>query len=336
MYKKYFWAFFILAVIILVGTVGYWIIGEGNYSLFDGLYMTIITIATIGYGETIDLTGNIGGRTFTIFIALAGIGVLAYMVTNLTATVVEGELTKSFRRRRMERIARKARGHYIVCGMGWVSIHIIHELRETNRPYVIIETDKNKIDEDLEMLPGSVIVEGDATDNDTMIKAGIEDASGVFAVTSDDNQNVVICLTAKQMNRSARVVAQCNETKNLNKINRAGADAVVAPGYISGMRMASEMIRPTVVDFLDKMLRGRDENLRVEEIGISPSFSGKPLSALNLNKYSRTLLLAVKRGENWVYNPSRDSYIIESENKLVIMTTPDERNSLVKDIEEYE
>lgn len=334
MYKKYYWAFSILAVIILVGTVGYWIIGEGNYSLFDGLYMTVITIATIGYGETIDLTGNIGGRTFTIIIALAGIGVLAYMMTNLTATVVEGELTKSFRRRKMEKIAKKAKGHYIICGMGWVSLHIINELKETKRPYVIIEIDKNKIDEDLELVPGSVIIEGDATDNDSLTRAGIETASGIFAVTSDDNQNVVICLTAKQMNRAVRVVAQCNETKNLNKINRAGADAVVAPGYISGMRMASEMIRPTVVDFLDKMLRGRDENLRVEEVAIPRAFIGKTLSAIDFTKYPRTLLLAINKGEDWVYNPSRNEYIIEPDNKLIIMTTPQERVIIEHDFED--
>jgi voltage-gated potassium channel len=130
-----------------------------------------------------------------------------------------------------------------------------------------------------------------------------------------------------------RVVAQCNETKNLNKINRAGADAVVAPGYISGMRMASEMIRPTVVDFLDKMLRGRDENLRVEEVAIPLAFIGKTLSAIDLTKYPRTLLLAVKKGEDWVYNPSRNDYIIEPDNKLIIMTTPQERVTIEQDFE---
>jgi voltage-gated potassium channel len=333
MYKKFYVSFSLLAFIILVGSIGYWLIGEGNYSLFDGLYMTIITIATIGYGETIDLTGNIGGRTFTIFIALAGIGVLAYIMTNLTATVVEGELTKSFRRRRMERIAQKAAGHYIICGMGWSSLHIINELKDTKRPYIIIETDKNKIDADLELAPGSVIIEGDPTDNDTLIKAGIQQASGVFAVTGDDNQNVVICLTAKQLNHAVRLVAQCNETKNMNKINRAGADSVVSPGFISGMRMASEMIRPTVVDFLDKMLRGRDENLRVEEVSIPPSFVFKALSTLNLNKYPRTLLLAIKKGDKWVYNPSRTEYVLEPGDTLIIMTTPQDRYNIEKDFE---
>lgn len=334
MYKKYIWCLVLLAVIIIAGAIGYWYLGKGEYSFFDGVYMTVITITTIGFGEIIDLSGNIGGRVFTIFIALSGIGVLAYIITNVTANVVEGELTKSFRRRRMERSAKKTRGHYIVCGIGWAGLHIVNELIETKRPHIIVDADKSKIDKSLGIMPDEIFIEGDATDNDILIKAGIVRASGLFAVTGDDNQNLVICLTAKQLNPAIRVVAQCNEMKNLNKMSRAGADAVVSPGYISGMRMASEMIRPTVVNFLDKMLRGRDENLRVEEIGMPRSFVGKALSTLNLKKYPRTLLLAINKGGEWEYNPSRDDYIIQPENKLIIMTTPDERNNLENDVEE--
>ena len=334
MYKKYIWCIIILFAIVVLGAAGYWFISGGRFSYFDCLYMTIITITTIGYSEIIDLSGNIAGRIFTVFIALAGIGVLAYMLTSLTATVVEGELTKSFRRRRMEKIANKAKGHYVICGMGWTGMHVVHELQETKRPHVIVDISKDKINRNLETMPNEIFIEGDATDNDTLLKAGIERASGLFAVTGDDNQNVVICLTAKQLNRSVRIVAQCNEIKNLDKMTRAGADAVVSPGYISGLRMASEMIRPTVVDFLDKMLRGRDDKLRVEEVGMPSSLVGKALSALNLKKYPRTLLLAVKKGEKWVYNPSRDGYLIEPDNKLIIMTTPEERCDLENEVED--
>jgi len=335
MYKKYSWCVIILAVIVTVGTFGYWLLSGGGYPFFDYIYMTVITITTIGFGEVIDLAGNTAARVFTIFIALSGIGVLAYIITNLTATIVEGALTKSFRRRRMEKIAKKANGHYIVCGMGWAGLHIVQELRETKRPHVIIDISQSKIDKSLETISGEVFIEGDATDNDTLLKAGIERASGLFAVTGDDNQNLVICLSARQLNSELRVVAQCNEMRNVEKIKKAGADAVVSPGYISGMRIASEMIRPTVVNFLDKMMRGRDENLRVEEVVIPKSFVGKTLSALNLKQYPRTLLLAVKKGDDWVYNPSRSDFIIESDNKIIVMTTPEERcdleNGLGKD-----
>jgi voltage-gated potassium channel len=221
MRNKYIWSGIFLIAIIAVGTVGYWLIGGGEYPLFDCLYMTIITIATIGYGEVIDIAGNIGARAFTMFIAIAGIGVLAYLVTNFTALIVEGELTKSFRRRRMEKLAAKARDHYIICGVGWAGLHIINELRETKRSHVIIDVNRTKLDKSLETMPGEVFIEGDATDNDTLLKAGIERAGGVFAVTGDDNQNLVICLTARQLNPEVRVVAQCNETKNMEKIRKA-------------------------------------------------------------------------------------------------------------------
>jgi voltage-gated potassium channel len=328
MYKKFLWAALILVVIIIVSTFGYWLIGRPNYPFIDYLYMTVITIATIGYGEIIDLTGNTAGRVFTIFVALFGIGVLAYIITNLTATVVEGQLTKSFRRRRMEKFAEKARGHYIICGMGWTGLHIVQELQETKRPHVIVDMSQNKIDKSLEMFSKAVFIEGDATDNDTLIKAGIEKASGLFAVTGDDNQNLVICLSAKQLNPGLRIIAQCNETRNQEKMKKAGADAIVSPGYISGMRMASEMIRPTVVSFLDRMMRGRDEALRVEEIAIPQSYAGKPFSSLNLKKYPRTLIMAVKKGDEWIYNPSRNDCIIDSGDKIIVMTTPEERQDL--------
>jgi voltage-gated potassium channel len=333
MRNKWFWSGILLLAVVLIGTFGYWLFGQGDFSLFDCLYMVVITIATIGYGETIDIAGNVGARTFTMFIAVAGIGVLAYLVTNLTAAIVEGELTKSFRRRRMEKLAARARDHYIVCGVGWAGLHIINELRETKRSHVIIDVDRTRVDKNLETMPGEVFIEGDATDNDTLLKAGIDRAAGVFAVTGDDNQNLVICLTARQLNPEVKVVAQCNETKNMEKIRKAGADAVVSPGYISGMRMASEMVRPTVVTFLDKMLRGKDETLRVEEVLVPPSFAGKTLSALDWQHYPRTLLLAVKKAEDWVYNPSRRDYVLGTDNTLIVMTTPEERRELEKNLE---
>ena len=335
MNKKYIWGGIVLAIIIVIGTIGYWFIGGGQYSFLDCLYMTVITITTIGYSEIIDFSGSIAGRVFTIFIALSGIGMLAYMLTSLTATIVEGELTASFRRRRMEKTAKKAQGHYIVCGMGWAGLYIVNELRDTKRDHVIIDIDKAKINNNLGTMSNETFIEGNATDNNILLKAGIEKANGLFAVTGDDNQNIVICLKAKQLNHEVRLVSQCNEMKNLDTMNRVGADAVVSPGYISGMRMAAEMIRPTVVDFLDKMLRDRDVNLRVEEVGVPSHLVGKALlSAINFKKYRHTLLLAIKEGEKWVYNPPRDSYVLVPGNRLIIMTTPEERKELERDMKE--
>lgn len=326
-YRRFVWAGVILIAIILIGTVGYWFIGGGQYSFVDTLYMTVITITTIGFAEIIDLSGSVGGRIFTIFIAVSGVGTMAYIVTNLTALIVEGQLTESFRRRRMEKIAGSYKDHYIVCGLGRVGCYIANELRATRRPHVVVDVNKSSVGSCLESLPDEVFIEGDATDSDTLLKAGVEKAAGLFAVAGDDNQNLVVSLTAKQLNPKLRVVARVNDMRNSQKMKKAGADAVVSPCAIGGLRMASEMVRPTVVSFLDTMLRDTGMNLRVEELPVPESLVGRPISALNLKRCSHALLLAVKTGDNWVYNPS-ESYVIAQKNTLVFMTTPEGRDEL--------
>jgi voltage-gated potassium channel len=328
-YRKFVWAGAILLAIILIGTVGYWFIGGRQYSFVDTLYMTVITITTIGFQEVIDLSGNPGGRIFTIFIAISGIGIMAYIVTNLTALIVEGELTKSFRRRKMEKIAGNYRGHYIICGLGRVGCYIANELHATKRPHVLVDINKNNIEGSLESINDEVFIEGDATDSHTLLKAGVENAAGLFAVTADDNQNLVVSLTAKQLNPRLKVVARCNDIRNSERTKKAGADAVVSPTAIGALRMASEMVRPTVVSFLDIMLRDREKNLRVEELPVPESFVGQPISALNLKRFSRSLLLAVKTAKDWVYNPP-ENYVINQNNTLVVMTTPEERDELAR------
>jgi voltage-gated potassium channel len=327
-YRKFVWAGAILLAILLIGTVGYWFIGGRQYSFVDTLYMTIITISTIGFGEIIDLSGNTVGRIFTIFIAVSGVGVLLYFITNLTALIVEGKLTESFRRRRMEKTAGNSSDHYIVCGVGRVGFHIVSELHATNRRLVVVDTDKEKAERCLELFRDQAFIEGDATNSETLLKAGIEKARGLFAVTGDDNQNLVVSLTAKQLNPNLRVVARCNEVGNSQKMRKAGADAIVSPTSIGGLRMASEMVRPTVVSFLDTMLRDREKGLRIEELRVPQSFVGKSISALDLNRYPHVVLLAVRTGEDWVYRPSQN-HVIAHDSTLVFVTTPEEREKLV-------
>jgi voltage-gated potassium channel len=330
--RRFIWAGIALLAVLVFGSFGYWLIGGRQYSFIDVLYMTIITISTIGFTEVIDMSANPAGRVFTIFVALGGIGTLAYIITNVTALVVEGELRDTFRRRRMEKKARNSKGHYIVCGVGWVGSHIVNELCSTKRPYVIVDINKDRIEKVGRVTTEEIVIEGDATENETLLKAGIEQAKGVFAVTGNDNHNLVISLTAKQLNPGVKVVARCNETSNEAKMRKAGANAVVSPGYIGGLRMASEMIRPTVVSFLDIMLRDRDSNLRVEEVAIPDSLAGKTISELNLGKHRHLLLLAIRSGEDWLYNPPADCATKQG-CTLVVMTTPEDRAALEKDFQ---
>lgn len=228
----------------------------------------------------------------------------------------------------MEKKAAKYKGHYIICGMGGLGCHIANELCATKRPLVAIDININDIEDTPEIFQqDGAFIAGDATDNNTLLKAGVEQARGIFAVTGDDNQNLVVSLTAKQLNPHIRVVSRCNEVKNTEKMKKAGADAVVSPTFIGGLRMASEMIRPTVVSFLDIMLRDKQKNLRVEEVSVPESFFGKAISALNLKHYPHILLLAIKTEGDWIYNPP-SNYIINPQSTLIFMATPEGRQEL--------
>ena len=326
-YKKFLGAGIALLGVLLIGTMGYWFIGQRQYSLVDCFYMTFITIATIGYGEIIDMSHNPAGRIFTVFVAISGIGVATYILTNLTAFMVEGEMTETFRRRKMEKSIKTLRRHYIVCGVEGVGFHVLNELSETKRPHVIVDIDRERIDKTLETFHEELFIQGDATDSDTLLASGIKEAAGLFAVTGDDNMNLVISLTAKQLNPQIKVVARCRDLKNVEKMKKAGADAVVSPTFIGGLRMASEMVRSTAVSFLDTMLRDKEKNLRVEEMIVSESLAGRPISALNLREYPNILLLAVKTEGDWIYNPSAD-YTMKLWDTLIFMTTPEERDKL--------
>ena len=317
----------LLLLIIAAGTTGYWFIGARHYSLVDCLYMTFITITTIGFSEIIDMSGNPGGRLFTIVVAISGISTATYIFTNLTAFMVEGELNKAFRRRKMEKLIRKLRAHYIICGVEGVGAYVVRELAETKRPYVMVDIDKEHIEKLVETFHDALFVEGDATDGDTLMATGITGAKGLFAATGDDNVNLVISLTAKQLNPELRVVAGCKDLKNMEKLRKVGTDAVVSSTSIGGMRMASEMVRSTVVSFLDTMLRDKEKNLRIEEITAPPTFTGKPLSDLLIRNRPHILLLAVKTEDGWVYNPP-ETYSLKLGDILIFLTTPEERSEL--------
>jgi voltage-gated potassium channel len=312
---------------LLTGTVGYWFIGEERYDFVDCLYMTVITITTIGFTEVIDLRGEPFNELFTMFIAFTGIGSTTFIFSNFTALIIEGELKNTFRRRKMEKKVSNYTGHYIICGVGRVGKHIFRELHSTGRLAVCIEKDPGILKEVLENFPDAVAIEGDADVEDILLKAGIKNAKGLFAATGDDNQNLVISLTAKYLNPAIRVVARCLDAVNQTKMKKAGADSVITENFIAGMRMASEMVRPTVVSFLDRMLADRDENLRVEEIVLHEKYTGMSIADLELNEFPDTLVLAVASGEDWIYNP-KGHHQVKLGSKLVVITNPEERARL--------
>lgn len=324
----------IIVAVVVIGTVGFKIIGGSEKSMLDALYMTAITITTVGYGDVIGLDNKPLGKLFTIVYVFLGAGTIAYLFTTLAAYIIEGELRRVFRRRKMEKRIAKMKGHYIVCGIGMVGLYVVHEMYLTKRPFIAIDNDETKLDVFKANNINADLVVGDATENEILWKAMIEHAQGLYATTDSDNDNIVISLTARQLNPSLRIVSRCNDTKNIDKLKRAGADSVVALNFIGGLRMASEMIRPHVTSFLDMMLRDKYSPMRVEEVHIpadSP-FVGKPVKEIDFKTIGNIMLISARKpsGE-WVYNPYPDT-VVEKEMSLIIIATPQEKELLVEHV----
>ena len=314
-----------LVAVFVVGTAGYRLLGGAQYSWTDCFYMTFITIATIGFSEVVDVSRYEYGRLFTVFIGMAGMGGLGYLLSTVTAFMLEGEFGEARRRKKMEKKIAQLNGHYIVCGVGLVGRNVAHDLEKDGLTSVIIDGDLKTLELYLEAHPSQLYLHGDATDNDVLLAAGVMRAKGVFAVAHEDSSNLVISLSAKQLNPNLRVVARCHDLKNADKTRRAGADEVISPDFSGGLRIVSAMVRPNVMSFLDEMLKS-DSNLRMEEIQIPDSLTNQPLSTLYQgNKDSR--VLAIQRDKTWQLNPL-SSHLLQDQDVLMVMTTPDGRRRI--------
>ena len=325
-FRLLYFAIFGMFAVHVLGTVGYMYLTEGKYSWFDCFYMTFITVATIGFGEIIDMTSNQPARIFTVVIGILGAGNLSMLFSVVTVALLETDLNGNLQRKRMEKQIKKLKGHYILCGFGRVGRNIAQELISTNRHFVAIDEERSVLEDYKDKNPGLLYLQGDASDDDTLLASDIEDAKGVFAVTGDDSRNLMIVITAKQLKPEVRVVARCHETRNIEKMRKAGADAIVSPDFTGGMRIASAMIRPHVVSFLDEMLKSQN-NLRVEEIPVPAGFIPKPIGSLRLRSNNYVLLAARERNGNWQFNPD-ESFLIKPGFMLIAMASPAGRQEI--------
>ena len=314
----------VMLVVMALATCAFYYSARGTVSWSDALYMTMITVTTVGYGEIVPLD-TFGMRMLAGLVAILGFGTLTFLFTSLTVFFLENDIDYNLRRRRMEKQMRKLQGHYIVCGFGRVGRNVATELMNTNRHFVAIDPEEARFEENKERCPGMLWLHGDASDDDHLAAANIDEARGVFAVTGDDSRNLMIVITAKQLNPNVRVVARCQEVRNMRKMQKAGADSIVSPDFTGGMRIASAMIRPHVVGFLDEMLKS-DKRLRLEEVPVPDDFPDTPVQKLRLRS-PEYVLLAVREAHDWVFNPPQD-YLLRHGQTIITMASPAGRQEL--------
>ena len=317
----------IVAGVLVVGTAGYRIISHGASSWIDCLYMVVITVATIGYGEIVPMDHSPGGRIFTMFIALFGIGVITYVMSTVTQAAVDGDLQRRWRRRKMQKAVDELGGHFLVCGWSALAPQIMRELRLTQRAFVAVVMDRAAVEREMGDDAPLLMIEGDPTDDDVLRRAGVERSAGLFAADDEDHTNIVSCMSARGIKPDLKIVATVRDARNSAKMKKAGANSVVSPITIGALRMSSEMVRPSVVTFLDVMLRDKDRNLRIEDIRVGTGGAGKTISSLQFERFENSVLLAARRGESWVFKPKSD-YALVSGDDLIFMTNPDERQRL--------
>jgi voltage-gated potassium channel len=313
------------AVIMVIGTIGYWIVSGEKATVIDCAYMTLITVTTIGYGEVIDMSASPGGRVFTMVIGFLGVANIFYMTSKMTAFIVESDLNENLRRHRMQRDIEALSGHYIICGIGRVGTNVLRELATTGRESVVIEPSLPALETMRESYPRQRYLHGDGGDDELLRAAGVQNAAGVFAVSGDDNKNLVITLSAKQLNPRARVVARCHDVRFVDKIRRVGADDIVSPDYTGALRIASSMLRPAVVSFLDEMLR-TDQGLRVEEVQLPEQARARRIAEL-APQDPQYVVLALRHDGRWQFNPAADA-LARGGTTLVVMATPEGRAKL--------
>jgi voltage-gated potassium channel len=300
-----------------VGTLGYMALYDWSFT--DASFMTVISFTSVGFSEIHPLDDE--GRWFTTAIILAGLGFLTYGITNLTAFLLEGELKNFLRKNRMEKLIARLKGHYVVCGAGRIGAQIIQELYHLGNEVVVVDHDEKALAILEESCRGVHTLVGNATDDAVLKRAGIHRATGLATTLAHDADNLFVVLSVRQMCPHIRIIARVEDEPSRQKMLRAGADKAVCPAHIGGQRIASELLRPVVIDFLDRMTRERDGTLRMEESVVSPgnSLAGKTLLEAQIPARVGCIIVALKRANGeYVFNPGAETVLQQGDTLIVI------------------
>ncbi len=310
----------LLMSLIVTGTVGYLLLErdnpEGEWKLLDAVYMTVITLTTVGYG-------NMGmsdeGRVFTLFLLIGGFGVFTYSVTIATAFLIEGQLQSFFRQQKMIRTVDKLFNHYIICGLGDTGVHVLDEMLKAEVDFVGIEVEEERLIH-LSDTRNFLYLQGDATDDELLMRAGIERAQGLVTCLSRDQDNLFVVISARKLNPRLKIASKAVEDNSPGKLITAGADEVVLPDHIGGLRLASGILQPQLVGFLENMTQNRQGAQFTESIIQKDSpLDGISLKAASIQEQTGLVVVAIQDSDGeFLYNPPGDKKVVAGDALLVI------------------
>ncbi len=317
--KKLRIAVIALISIFIIGTLGFYLI-EG-WSLTESLYTTVITLSTVGYGDFYPQTA--AGRLFTVILVIFGVGTMLYTIGLLTETMVDARFRSLMGRGKLEKMIKKLNRHYIICGCGRIGYLICKELSQEKIDFVVIDDNPEIIQKIQD--EGFIYYKGDATQDKTLIAAGIKRARGIICALPSDAQNLYVILTAKELNPDIYVLSRSEEIESEHRLLRAGADRVISPYVLGGMRMAMAISRPAMLDFIEITTRRQSLELRMDEIDIcegSPVI-GKSLEESEIRQRYGLIIVAVKKDSGqMIFNPMA-SYVISQGDKLIALGEDD-------------
>jgi len=310
-----------IIAIFLLGTLWYKFI-EG-WDWLDSIYMTVITLATVGYGETRPLGSR--GRIFTIVLIGLGIIIIGYIVNRFTEAITQGYFQEGRKLRQQRRLIENLTEHYILCGYGRTGKQIAQEFQAEGISFVIIDSDLESVELAKEM--GYVTLQGDATLDETLVKVGIERAICLVAALPSDAENLYTVLSAKSLNPEVRTIARASTEEAVKKLQRGGADAVVSPYITGGKRMAAAALRPQVMDFVDGILTGTDRSFYMEEFLLDPQvcpYVGQTLKDARLRSQSGALVVAIRRADGTLIGGPTADTLLSDGDAMICMGTPEQ------------
>ena len=315
--RKIFIALTLLIGLLVTGTVGYLFLEKDNqWRLLDAIYMTVITLTTVGYSN---MGMSDAGRVFTMFLLIGGFGVFTYSVTIATAFLIEGQLQSFFRQQKMIRTVDKLSNHYIICGLGDTGVHVLDEMLKAEVDFVGIEFEEERLIH-LSDTRTFLYLQGDATDDELLLRAGIERAQGLVTCLSRDQDNLFVVISARKLNPHLRIASKAVEDNSPGKLITAGADEVVLPDHIGGLRLATGLLQPQLVGFLENMTQNRlDAQFNESIIQEDAPLDGISLRAASIHEQTGLVVIAIQDSDGtFLYNPPGDKKLVAGDALLVI------------------